>query len=163
MERTYTVRHHEHSTARSYDQVIQAFENVTGSVEGNIWPQLAASAKTPEEFEALVHQQEASSGFMRFLTIDHGWMARYGSKARCRMYTLGNPLIARTMLRHNIAAGLNVPIRLVIYEDLESGTTRLDFDLPSSLMSVLENAELTAAAEALDAKLLALVSQVTGA
>src|SRR6201999_2478583 len=100
------------------------------------------SAKTLEEFEKLVRSREGSSGFMRFLTIDHGgWMSRYGSAAHSRMYTIGNPLIAVTMLRHSTAAGLNVPIRVFIYEDLASGTTRFSYDLPSSLMSVLENEE----------------------
>ena len=162
MQKTYTVQHNEHSTTRPFDEVIRAFETATGSVEGPAWAHLAASAQTLEEFEALVHAQESSSGFMRFLTIDHGWMARYGSKTRCRMYTLGNPLIAKTMLSHGIAAGLNVPIRLVIYADHESGTTRLGYDLPSSLMSVLENSDITAAALKLDAKLLALAVHVTG-
>jgi uncharacterized protein (DUF302 family) len=61
-----------------------------------------------------------------------------------------------------VAAGLNVPIRLLIYEDLESGTARLAYDLPSSLMSVLENGEVAAAAKKLDAKLIALAVQATG-
>jgi uncharacterized protein (DUF302 family) len=162
VQQIYPVQHNEHITSRSYDEVIQAFEAATGSVEGGAWPHLAASAKTVEEFEALVRSHEGSSGFMRFLTIDHGWMARYRSKARCRMYTIGNPLIAKTMLTHAIAGGLNVPIRLVIYEDLESGTTRLAYDLPSSLMSLLQNDDVSAAAKKLDEKLIALASQVTG-
>jgi uncharacterized protein (DUF302 family) len=162
MKKTYSVQHNEHGTKRTFDEVIQAFEAATGSVEGGVWPQLAASAKTLEEFESLAHAHEGSSGFMRFLKVDHGWMAHYGGRARCRMYTMGNPLIAQTMLRHSIAAGLNVPIRLVIYEDLESGTTRFGYDLPSSLMSVLENPEVTEAAKKLDAKLVALAVHVTG-
>jgi len=163
MKKTYSVQHNEHSSTRSFDEVIQAFEAATGSVEGDAWRQLAASAKTVQEFETLAHAHEGSSGFMRFLSIDHRWMAHYGSQARCRMYTMGNPLIATTMLRHSMAAGLNVPIRLVIYEDLESGTTRLGYDLPSSLMSVLENSDVTEAARKLDTKVLALAVQVTGA
>jgi len=48
---------------------------------------------------------------MRFFTPDHSaWMARVGLNARARMYTIGNPLIARTMLEHDLAAGLNVPV-----------------------------------------------------
>jgi uncharacterized protein (DUF302 family) len=100
---------------------------------------------------------------MRFLTVDHGgWMFCYGSSARSRMYTIGNPLIALTMLQYSVAAGLNVPIRLLIYEDIESGTTRLAYDLPSSLMSVLESDEVTAAAKKLDAKLIVLALHATG-
>ncbi len=90
-------------------------------------------------------------------------MARIGLKARARMYTLGNPLIARTMLEHDIAAGLNVPVRLMIYEDAASRTTRLAYDLPSSLMSGLKNRKVTAAAKKLDAKLIALAIHATGA
>jgi uncharacterized protein (DUF302 family) len=100
---------------------------------------------------------------MRFLTVDHGaWLARIGLNARARMYTIGNPLIARTMLEHDIAAGLNVPVRLMIYEDAVSRTTRLAYDLPSSLMSGLQNEKVTAPAKKLDAKLIALAVHATG-
>jgi hypothetical protein len=75
---------------------------------------------------------------MRFLTIDHGaWLARTGLGAKARMYTIGNPLIAWTMIKHDLGVGLNVPVRLMIYEDAGSGTVRLAYDLPSSLMSRL--------------------------
>ena len=101
---------------------------------------------------------------MRFLTVDHGaWLTRIGLKARARMYTIGNPLIARTMLEHDIAAGLNVPVRLMIYEDAASRTTRLAYDLPSSLMSGLQNEKVSSAAKNLDAKLIALAVHATGA
>jgi uncharacterized protein (DUF302 family) len=101
---------------------------------------------------------------MRFLTVDHGaWMARVGLNAKARMYTIGNPLIARTMLEHDIAAGLNVPVRLIIYEDAASRTTRLLYDLPSSLMSELKNKKVTVAAKKLDAKLIALAIHATSA
>src|SRR5207237_50897 len=81
-----------------------------------------------------VKSREGTSGFMRFLTVDHGaWLARIGFSAKARMYTIGNPLIARTMLEQDIAAGLNVPVRLMIYEAAVSRTTRLGIDFPFSL------------------------------
>lgn len=163
MQKAYSVQHNEHSTTRSFDEVIRTFEAAAGSVEEGGWTKVARSMRSMDEFESAVRSHEGSSGFMRFLTIDHGgWMRQYGSPARSRMYTIGNPLIAQTMLRHSVAAGLNVPIRLLIYEDLESGTTRLAYDLPSSLMSAVENNEVAAAAKKLDAKLIALAVQATG-
>jgi uncharacterized protein (DUF302 family) len=66
------------------------------------------------------------------------------------------------MIRHNIEAGLNVPLRLAIYNDVQSGETRLVYDAPSTLMSGLENVSLKEAAERLDSKLLKLAEQVTG-
>jgi uncharacterized protein (DUF302 family) len=67
------------------------------------------------------------------------------------------------MLMHDIGAGLNVPLKVMIYEDAKSGTTRFAHDLPSSLMSRLGNADVASAAWALDAKLAALAELVTGA
>jgi hypothetical protein len=51
----------------------------------------------------------------------------------------------------------------MIYEEPASRTTRLTYDLPSSLMSGLKNKKVAAAAEKLDAKLIALAVHATGA
>jgi uncharacterized protein (DUF302 family) len=164
MRTTLAVHNNEHVSSRSFDEVVSAFESAVGSVEEIGLEALAASAKSTEEFETSVHSREGTSGFMRFLTVDHGgWLPRVGLKGKARMYTIGNPLIARTMLQHDIAAGLNVPVRLMIYEEPASRTTRLAYDLPSSLMSGLKNEEVNAAAKKLDAKLIALAVHATGA
>ena len=51
----------------------------------------------------------------------------------------------------------------MIYEDAASRTTRLAYDLPSSLMSGLKNKKVTVAAKKLDAKLISLAIHATGA
>jgi uncharacterized protein (DUF302 family) len=164
MRTTFTVHHNEHVSSRPFEKVVNAFESATGSVEDTGFPALLAATKSAEGFETSVHSREGTSAFMRFLTVDHGaWLARIGLNAKTRMYTIGNPLIARTMLEHDIAAGLNVPVRLMIYEDAVSRTTRLIYDLPSSLMSGLQNEKVAAAAKKLDAKLIALAIHATGA
>src|SRR5438105_7956696 len=163
MRDMFTVHHNEHVSSRSFEEVVNAFESAVGSVEDTGFAVLVASMKSAEEFESQVKSRESSSGFMRFLTVDHGaWMARIGLNAKARMYTIGNPLIARTMLEHDIAAGLNVPVRLIIYEDAVNCRTRLAYDLPSSLMSGLQNEKVTAAAKKLDAKLIGLAVHATG-
>ena len=163
MRTKFTVHHNEHVSSRSFEEVVRAFESAVGSVEDIGLEALSASTKSAEEFESQIKSRESTSGFMRFFTADHGtWMARVGLNAKARMYTIGNPLIARTMLEHDIAAGLNVPVRLMIYEDPASRTTRLTYDLPSSLMSGLKNEKVTAAAKKLDAKLIALAVHATG-
>ena len=163
MRTTFTVHHNEHVSSRSFEEVVSVFESAVGSVEETGFPALLASTKSPEEFEREIKSREGTSGFMRFLTVDHSaWLSRIGLNARARMYTIGNPLIARTMLEHDIAAGLNVPVRLMIYEDAVSRTTRLAYDLPSSLMSGLQNEKVAAAGKKLDAKLIALAIHATG-
>jgi uncharacterized protein (DUF302 family) len=146
-----------------FDVVVEAFESATGSVEGPAYRQAVAAANTTAEFEANIRKQESTSGFMRFLTLDHGaWINKFeGGTAKARMYTIGNPLIARTMLRHEIAAGLNVPVRVVLFEDGEK-KTRLGYHLPSSLMAVYDNANVQKACAALDAKLERLAKTAMG-
>jgi uncharacterized protein (DUF302 family) len=164
MRSTFTVNHNEHVSSRPFEEVVSAFESAVGSVEETGFSALLASTKGAEEFEAGIQSRAGSSGFMRFLTVDHGaWLTRIGLKARARMYTIGNPLIAQTMLKHDIAAGLNVPVRLMIYEEPATRTTRIAYDLPSSLMSGLQNEKVASAAERLNAKLIALAIQAAGA
>jgi uncharacterized protein (DUF302 family) len=64
------------------------------------------------------------------------------------------------MLKHDIAVGLSVPVRLVIYEKWDK--VYLEYDLPSSLMGRLKNEEVSAAASRLDAKLEQLARKATG-
>jgi uncharacterized protein (DUF302 family) len=162
MKKVYQVQHNEHVTRRPFDEVIQAFERSVGSVEG-AYDDLVAKSRDAAEFERLVREREGSSGFMRFFTVDHeAWAALEGIHFRARLYTMGNPLIAMTMLKHEVAAGLNAPVRVMIYEDEDSGTTRFVYDLPSSLMSVLGNEQVMSAARKLDEKLIALAVEVTG-
>jgi uncharacterized protein (DUF302 family) len=159
----FIVRHYEHVSARSFDEVVAAFDAAVGSVEDGAFRKEVARAENPAEFEARVRARAGASGFMRFLTVDHGaWLSQIGVVAKARMYTIGNPLIARTMITHDLGVGLNVPIRLMIYEEA-SGTVRLVYDLPSSLMSRLRNEEVAAAARKLDAKLIALAELATAA
>jgi hypothetical protein len=160
----FTVEHREHVSTRIFEEVVAALEEATGSVEDGGFADDVREVRNAADFEARTRARIGPSDFTRFLTIDHGsWLPFFGINAKCRTYTIGNPLIARTMLMHDIGAGLNVPLKVMIYEDIESGTTRFAYDLPSSLMSRLGNAEVTLAARALDAKLAGLAELVTGA
>ncbi|MGD1018544.1 MAG: DUF302 domain-containing protein [Verrucomicrobiia bacterium] len=156
--------HCEHESARTFDEVVTAFENAVGVADREGFQKLVATSADEKDFEKRVRAFEGSSGFMRFLDIDHGaWMTRIGLGARCKLYILGNPLIARTMLKHDLGVGLNVPVRAMIYEDQKAGRTRLAYDLPSSLMARLSNENVTAAAKRLDEKLARLAEIATGA
>ena len=160
---TFTVTHVEYSTDADFDGVIAKFEAATGDIEDGGFARELAASSDAADFEARMKAHEGDSGFMRFLMLDHGaWLTFNGQPAKCRLYTMGNPLIARTMLKYDIEVGLNVPVRLIIYEATD-GSTRFAYDLPSSLMSRLENKEVAAAAAKLDVKLAALAERVTGA
>jgi uncharacterized protein (DUF302 family) len=158
----YEVQHIEHRSRRSFAEVVAAFEAATGEIEDGAFAKELAASKDQQDFEHRIRGHEGDSGFMRFLMLDHGaWLELYGDQVKCRLYTLGNPLIARTMLKHDLRVGLNVPVRLMIYETA-AGETRIAYDQPSSLMSRLNNPEVAAAAAKLDAKLFALAERAAG-
>jgi hypothetical protein len=73
--------------------------------------QIVALAQGPISQDEYIRQVEerfvGSSGFMLFNEIDHGgWLAKFGIDRRTVRWILGNPLIAITMIRHDITAGL---------------------------------------------------------
>ncbi|MGP0073266.1 MAG: DUF302 domain-containing protein [Bryobacteraceae bacterium] len=159
-----TLIHCEHVSARTFDQVVAAFESQIGRAEDESLRKAVEDSTGHQNFEARIRAMEGPSGFMLFWMADHGaWMTRTGLKAKARLYIIGNPLIARTMIQHDLGVGLNVPVRVLIYEDPKDGACRLVYDLPSSLMGHLKNEQVTAAAKRLDEKLNALAQNATGA
>ncbi|ATB35813.1 hypothetical protein CYFUS_001227 [Cystobacter fuscus] len=158
-----TLIHREYVSGRPFEAVIEAFEAVVGTLDDASLQEAVTASSDEAGFEARLRAFEGSSGFMKFFVADHGaWLARVGQKARARMYVIGNPLIARTMLRHDVAMGLHVPVRVLIYEHRGDGKCHLGYDVPSSLMARLGNEELLVAARKLDDKLARLAEQVTG-
>lgn len=160
MDATISVTHRTVTTARTFDAVVDAIRTATGSLEDG-FVKAVEGVENFSAFEATMREREGSSGFMRFLTIDHGaWMKRYyGLSCRAVTFVMGNPLVAITMLREDVEAGLNVPFRLMVIED--EGSVRLIYDLPSTQMATL-SAGARAAALQLDAKIALLVDAVVG-
>ena len=164
MQSTSTLIHQEFSSLRSFDAVIAAFEAAIGPGDGKTFQSIVDQTTNASDFAERVRDAEGSSGFILFLKVEHGpWLARVGIGGRAAVYTIGNPLIAQTMIRHNIEVGLNVPVRVLIYEHAATKTGCIGYDLPSSLMARLNNEQITAAAKLLDDKLAALARHCTGA
>lgn len=161
---SFTIQHCEHVSQPSFEAVVAASESELGSVEDPAAiPREVAAPTSRADFEGRIRAYEGQSGFMRLLTNDHGaWMSRMGMKDKVRSYIIGNPLIAQTMIAHDPAVGLNVPIRVMNYQTA-SGEVRLAYDLPSSLMSRLHNDEVSAAAMKLDDRMRSLAVLATGA
>jgi uncharacterized protein (DUF302 family) len=80
------------------------------------------------------------------------------------IYTIGNPLIAQNILKHNLRAGLHIPPRLLVLEKTEGQGTQVMYQLPSSIMTLPgdDDGELKEKLDALDSKLEALIAKVTG-
>ena len=151
-----------YESTKTYEQLVNALLADIGDKPVPI-NDISATFDDWESFEREVATHEGPSGFMLFGVFDHGaWLAKAGIDRRVLRVILGNPLIAITMLRHDVTAGLFAPVELLVTEE-EDGQSSLTYVLPSSVMVVDANEPLLAAAQALDAKLAALAESVTTA
>ena len=65
------------------------------------------------------------------------------------------------MTRHNLAAGLYAPLRVLVYED-DRGRTCLEYDKPSSLFGQFNDDRIASVASVLDRKLEDLIAKAMG-
>ncbi|KAF9000220.1 hypothetical protein BDQ17DRAFT_1327798 [Cyathus striatus] len=147
-----------------FSEVISRLDREINKPEtGNFLTQLA-SATTREEIINAVNSIKGPSDFLFFGELKHHqWLSIYdGIKRPAAVnYMIGNPLIAETILRHDMRAALFIPPRLTVLEKDEGKGTRLIYHLPSSLVEWLNDEKLLAAVRYLDDKLEQLMVRVT--
>lgn len=71
-------------------------------------------------------------------------------------YEIGNPSTASKMTRHQLAAGLYAPLRVVLFED-EHGSTVFEYNKPSSFFGQYDDERVTEVGRYLDATLEAIL------
>jgi uncharacterized protein (DUF302 family) len=152
------------TTARSFDDVTARLHELCGHSSIQQLVDLAAKGHSEEQYVAEVTRQfVGKSGFMLFHEIDHGgWMHQFGIERKMVRWILGNPLIAITMLRHDLSSGLFAPVELMITEHADRNGSTITYVMPSSLIVTGDNPPLKKAAEQLDAKFAALIEQIAG-
>ena len=149
-------------SAQRFEDVVAALLDDVGDKPVPI-DDFAARFESWEAYEREVQSHAGPSGFMLFALLDHGdWIKKAGIDRKVLRVVIGNPLIAITMLRHDVTAGLFAPVELLIAEE-KNDRSSLTYVVPSSLMVVEKNEALRAAAVQLDAKLEALAAKVTAA
>jgi uncharacterized protein (DUF302 family) len=150
-----------YASTKSYDELVAALLSDIGERPVRI-DEFAVQSGSWQAYQERVQSHVGPSGFMLFGLLDHGaWISKAGVDRKVLRVILGNPLIAITMLRHDVTAGLFAPVELLVTDDDEGGSS-LTYVKPSSLMVVESNPELLSAARELDAKLGALAAKVAG-
>ncbi|HEY3274060.1 MAG TPA: DUF302 domain-containing protein [Methanocella sp.] len=160
MESIIEVRHE--STEVNAD-----FERFTGNLEGSLGrfdDSLYEGIETaPDRVRERLEKAAGAEGLMLFCIRDHGRLLNIvGAPRKAKQYLIGNPLIAVTMTRHDIRAGLYAPLRILVYE-VKDGSTRVEYDLPSSLFGQFNEPEVTAVARSLDMKLANVIKKAEAA
>lgn len=147
-----------YESTKSYDELVAALLADIGETPVPI-NDIGAANDDWDSYQHEVEKFVGPSGFMLFGLFDHGaWITKAGIDRKMLRVIVGNPLIAITMIRHDVTAGFFAPVEVLLLD--EPGGSSLTYVKPSSLMVVAENPELLSAAEALDAKLAALAAKV---
>lgn len=149
----------ERRTSKPFDAVIAALRARMGVASIPLLVSLVEKSVDESVFAEEVTQRfVGESGFMLFEELNHGgWLSIYGIRRRCVRWIYGNPLIAITMIRHDNTAGLFAPVEMLISDAVDGGGTVVTYVRASSLIVIEPNPPLLAAAQALDAKVEALL------
>jgi uncharacterized protein (DUF302 family) len=156
---SYTIEHIRVDTAKAFAEVARDLEQRLGRYDPAVLQRSRTMPPRPDEVRTQLEAMAGPSGFMLFGITDHGTLvSRFGPmKRHAIQYVVGNPLIAVEMTRHNLAAGLYVPLRVLLYE--ADGRTRLEYDRPSSVLGQFHDDRIDSVAAMLDRKLEDLIGK----
>jgi uncharacterized protein (DUF302 family) len=147
---TVAVVHVRVETRTSFAEVREDLERRLVRFNPDTLPSLLAD---PQQAVTRMEAMAGPGGLLLFGTVDHGsLLAVLGESRKAVQYVVGNPLIAVQMTRHDPAAGLYAPLRLLVYED-QAGKTCLEYDKPSSLFGQFHDDRIAPVASMLNRKL----------
>ena len=132
----------------------KTFAQVKSALEAQV-PQLDPAIATALDAGNLERAQKLEHGapLFIFLKRDHGALLQAQGGARNAIqYEIGNPLTASRMTKHKLAAALYAPLRVVLYENSNGGST-FEYDKPSTLFGQFGDAEVDKVAHDLDQEL----------
>jgi uncharacterized protein (DUF302 family) len=148
-------------TGVPYEELSQRFESTLGT-----WPAATAQKfvgrRAPwPEVEAEAAKFAGDFGLMIIAAVNQGALTSLSGHAKkCRLYLVGNPVIATKILDIDPRGALYVPFRVAIYEGDGDGGARISFDRPSSSLATLGNAKIDAIGRQLDDKIDTVVQAV---
>jgi uncharacterized protein (DUF302 family) len=150
--RAIAVEHIRISSERPFAEVRSKLEGSVPKLDTGIAEALGGGDKDrAEDYEA------NGPKLSIFGERDHGALLQIAGKRRDAVqYDIGNPLTASKMTRHQLAAALYAPLRLVLFED-ERGNGIFEYDKPSSFFGQYGDERVTEVGRYLDATLEAVL------
>jgi uncharacterized protein (DUF302 family) len=139
------------SSSKPYRLVKQDLESRLGRLDENIRTLL--KEKKVAELRAALQKAAGKDGLVIHYVGVHGdWLILKGQEKNGTEYFTGNVLTATEMTSVNMAAGLYAPLRIMVYENSQGGTT-IEYDKPSTQLSQFHSAAIDAQGRSLDDRL----------
>ena len=146
--------------AIEFEKFISTFESLLGKYDPIVGAQIR---KDPQVADRMLQAMEGEQNLMIFWRLNHGGLfSLIGQSCNAMRYTIGNPRIALQMTRHDIRAALYVPFNILVIEN-DGSSVRVEYDLPSSLLSQFDDPEILQIATQLDQKIKGLLDATTRA
>jgi uncharacterized protein (DUF302 family) len=157
-ENRMIVQHVTVSSSKPYLAVKQEIEGRLSRLDDHF--RTLAKEKRIDELRAELQKAAGKDGLMIHYTGAFGdWLALKGVQKNGTEYFTGNILTAVKMTNVNMGAGLYAPLRIMVYENAQGGTT-IEYDKPSTLLSQFHSAAIDVQGRSLDDRLAKLCSAV---
>ena len=163
-----SIRRHIIEGERPFASVLDGiFGGISRPDIGSLFSDLEASTSY-EQFSSLVQQAQGSAGLMRFwqlnldVALTLGPQAQHQARRRLVRLIAGNPVTMGEMTRHVADAGSYAPVTILIQE-LPDGGSRAAYNSVASAIAPYHDAAAWEVARRLDAEVLTLLREVTGA
>jgi hypothetical protein len=159
--RTYPAKRIEVRTHKPYEQLLQDFHAAVGQVDLPKFFELVARGASWQEVVAASRSMEGPSGFMWFDVTPMCLLFSLHDTGirRCQVYTVGDPILAETMVSRDTSVSIYLPTKITLYED-RAGRGRIVYVLPSSQIGQLGSGFLARQSREVDRKLQALVDSL---
>src|SRR6202166_5133197 len=125
IKQTIVVEHVRIESAKSFADVRAALERSVPHLDPGL-----VKALDDGDVERADREKKEGPELSIFQVRDHGTLLKIAGKARNALqYDIGNPVTASLMVRHQLAAALYAPIRVVLYES-DAGHGVFEYDQP---------------------------------
>jgi uncharacterized protein (DUF302 family) len=113
-----------------------------------------------DELRVALQKAAGHDGLVIHYIGPHGdWLTLEGQHKNGTEYFTGNILTATEMTSVNMAAGLYAPLRIMVYEDANGGST-IEYDKPATQLSQFHSAKIDVQGRSLDDRLAKLCASV---
>lgn len=146
------------SSSKPYAAVKQDLESRLGRLDDHIRTLL--NQNKVEELRAALQKAAGNDGLViHYIGLHGDWLVLKGQHKNGTEYFTGNVLTAVEMTNVNMAAGLYAPLRIIVYENAQGGTT-IEYDKPSTQLSQFHSARIDVQGRSLDDRLAKLCASV---
>ena len=148
------IEHTEVATGLSYEALVERFEQTLDRWQPSKAEAFVKSRAAWAEVQAEASRVGGARGLMIIDKADQGALTSLsGRTKKCRMYLVGNPVIASGILDIDPRAAFYVPFRVSLYDNGDQDGARIAYDRPSSFLAALGRPELTEIGTLLDGKI----------